>query len=110
MQYKYEFVTQQWVPEQYIEMDKQRRMEFGMEEIARAIFRDYSYEKREDVGGAPAYKIEIVATSAKKFYRAYYSIERLLAFDAPLQAEVLCILREMEEPDNRRGDLKIVVP
>lgn len=99
MIFKYEFMQSDWVPVEHLEMDKNRRMRAGAEELVRTVLENFPYKARVGDRGDVIYGIEVAILSRIKYERAIRSIDRLLVYHPMLQHAVEDVLREMDEPE-----------
>ena len=90
------------IPQEQIERDLQREKTRVMKEIADKISENYDWEsKTEGFSAQTVYTMELMVTSAERYYRACKSINALLSVKLPGVAnEVRRLLEEMQMPDN----------
>lgn len=101
MQFKQEFIVEDWRLKYLDKGEMLRRYQEGKAaDLGVKMLESYPFEiKKKSEHGETRYILEIIATTAKKYYAGYESIKKILAFHPELQSLVLERLREMQSPD-----------
>lgn len=107
MQYRFDFMQHDYVPPEHLERDKQLWMQRGIEDIGKAILRDYNYSAETTLDGKVKYSIELTILNGQRFRSAIRSIDNLLIYHPNLQGAVEEIFRQLDQPDipNDRNSL-----
>ena len=96
MQYKFEFMVDEYVPPEYAERHLESKKRVAAEEIAKMLVMDYPFTKTDSYG-RDIWKMEVVVTDAKRYQQFMDSINSGL-LDMHTTAFMMALVERMEEP------------
>lgn len=99
MQYKFEFMQEDYVPKEHLAWDLERRKRDCLTEIVKMISKDYGYKTRTTPDGKEVYCIELMVCSTKKFSEAMNRFSAAYALFPEFKHIAQGIIEEMFYPD-----------